>query len=343
MPRPETQALPSRPEGYAREVRGPVEWIFPSTATSIARELQETRRGAWSRVTTDLGGRIDPELSIRIAKNPEEMRELAPTRAPPPPYAVGVAYPARGLILLTLSAPDTWERPDLDKVLTHELSHIALYRSARGHALPHWFIEGVATYQAGEASLARFQTLWTAVVAGNVLPLDQVDGRFPHRPHEVNIAYAQSANLVAYMRKDDGDARHFRMLLRHVREGESFEEAVQQAYGVSLASIERHWREGLDSRLTPLPLLLGASGGIWFIAVLLLMLAYVVQRRRTKKKLDRWEREEAATLVEVQSPPPPPSDEQEGRVLLLVPGDPPQGRESGIPTVEVDGKDHTLH
>ena len=70
--------------------------------------------------------------------------------APPPAYAVGVAYPALGLVLLTLSAPDTWERPDLDRVFIHELAHVATHRAAGGNGVPRWLDEGIAIHVAGE-------------------------------------------------------------------------------------------------------------------------------------------------------------------------------------------------
>ena len=57
------------------------------------------------------------------------MAKLAPTGAPPPAYAVGVAYPALRLILLSMVTPDKWLPPDLDAVYTHELSHVALHEA----------------------------------------------------------------------------------------------------------------------------------------------------------------------------------------------------------------------
>ncbi|MBW2463461.1 MAG: hypothetical protein JRH11_17555, partial [Deltaproteobacteria bacterium] len=186
--------LPDPPEDYVSEVRGAVHWTFPATATSVVRELQGHYANAWARVVSDFGGSIDDEVTIRVGLNPEEMHALAPVGHPAPDYAAGVAYPRFGVILLTLQAPDSWQRPDVEKVLTHELSHIALYRAVGGQHLPRWFVEGVAVQQAGENDLNRIKKLWEAVVADNVVPLADLDNSFPRYAHRVSVAYAQSAD-----------------------------------------------------------------------------------------------------------------------------------------------------
>ena len=130
-------ALPDAPDDYGAERRGDVRWEFPAQAADVAHELQEVYEEHWSRLAEELGGDTEGPLTIRIGRNPEEMSALAPLGAPPPAYASGVAYPARGLILLTLAAPETWQRPDVDSVLVHELSHIALHRAMHGRAAQH--------------------------------------------------------------------------------------------------------------------------------------------------------------------------------------------------------------
>src|SRR5690606_2718517 len=118
---------------------GDVVWEYHERTEAIARELIEVHREAWPRIAEELGGVVDGSLVVRIARSPEEMAALAPIGQPPPPYASGVAYPRRGLVLLTLTAPETWQRPDVDRVLVHELSHVALHRAVNGHPIPRWF------------------------------------------------------------------------------------------------------------------------------------------------------------------------------------------------------------
>jgi len=130
---------------------------------------------------------------------------MAPIGAPPPDYATGVAYSHRGLILLTMSAPQTWEPPDLEVVLVHELSHVALYRAVLGNHVPRWFNEGVAIQQSEVRLLPRMESLLRAAAQRSMLRLSELDKHFPNRPHEVNIAYAQSADVVGFLRRSNND------------------------------------------------------------------------------------------------------------------------------------------
>ncbi len=339
-------ALPAPPADYTVERRGRVDWVFPKQATSEARSLENAFDGAWRSVITDMGGSVDSHMTIRIGRNPEEMAALAPVGFPPPEYASGVAYPAFGVILLTLTAPETWQRPDMDVVLTHELSHVALRRAVDGHPLPRWFVEGVAIHQSHEFSLARMRTLWEATIRHHLLPLNELSARFPSRVYGVQVAYAESADVVAYLRHDDTGAACFRELIRKVRAGMTFPQAVRAAYGMSLGDVERDWHAGLSQRFQTLPLLVG-GGSLWVLVTLLLFAVWARRRRRNRAKLVAWAEKDALvdrleSVVDARLAEPPPSEPVEGRMLMVVTGE-HDGRDPEVPTVEYEGRNHTLH
>jgi hypothetical protein len=333
--------LPDPPPGYQEEWRGNVQWTFPTSARAPIDDLQRTLDEAWPQVVEDLGGHIASDLRIRVGRNTDDMRALAPRGRAPPTYASGVAYSDLGLILLTLTAPDTGKRPDVETILVHELSHVALHRAVDGRPLPRWFVEGLAIHQAGEASLARTRVLWEATLQGRLLPLSELDRRFPGHRAGVNVAYAQATSLVTHLWDDDPE--RFRALIAHLREGDEFEQALLSSYGFSLAALERTWRADVTRRFRTLPLLLG-GGTIWVLASFLVFVAYARSKRRAKKKLDRWQAEEAAVDRAEQAatraletwPPEQPSNVRRS-------GDPPQGREPEVPTVRWEGRNHTLH
>jgi len=120
------------PPGYIAETHGTVKWIFQESTRPQMQELSELQSTAWKRIRSELGGRIDANIEIRIAINPEQMQALAPKKVQLPSYATGVAFPELGLILLTLTAPDSWEPVAIKPVLVHELSHLALHRAVDG-------------------------------------------------------------------------------------------------------------------------------------------------------------------------------------------------------------------
>ncbi len=347
-------ALPDAPDDYQQEVVGAARWEYPRQASGVAETLQATYETEWPRITAELGGEIDDALIIRIGRNHEEMSALAPVGAPPPAYAVGVAYPHRGLILLTLTAPQTNERPDVDSVLAHELSHIALHRAVGGNPTPRWFTEGVAIHQAHEKSFERVQTLWGATVGGRLLTFAQLDGGFPSNPNRVSLAYAQSADFVDWLRGRPNGAAKLRDVIRRVRDGQRFQTALERTYSASMTRLEIDWHDSLSERFQALPLLFG-SGGLWVFAALLIVIAYARRRRKDREKFAEWATEERAAAATAQAllalqvsearhttGPSPTEPDEELDVIFVVPPE-PLGPDVGVPTVEHGGRSHTLH
>ncbi|MDQ3036736.1 MAG: peptidase MA family metallohydrolase [Myxococcota bacterium] len=356
-------ALPAAPEGFLQRDEGAVRWDYPAAAAGLVEQLAATVRTEWPRIEQELGADVDDTLVIRIARNPDEMTALAPTRAPPPAYAVGVAYPASGLVLLTLSAPETWQRPDVVQVLTHELSHVALHRAAGGHAVPRWLAEGLAIHQARERSFERVQTLWEATVRGTLLPLDDLSRGFPSRPHEVSVAYAESADFVEWLRRRGDSDRQFAELLSRIARGQSFETAVSQTWSAGIGQLEHEWRAGLTERYGAMPLLLG-TGVIWALISLLVVIAWARRRRDARTRLSQWAREESAddAATEEVALADAPVRVRVLRTADATVGDdddseddsddedpdPPRTDALGrpdphVPTVVWDGRSHTLH
>ncbi len=338
--------LPRVPDTFRVERRGDVVWSFPARATDEAHALQATYDEAWPRIVAELGGDVPAAAEIRLATSPEEMRALAPIGAPPPAYATGVTYPGAALVMISFTAPETWERPAMEKVLAHELSHLALHRAVPSARLPRWFVEGLAIQQSGEHSIARVQTLWEAVVGGSLIPLSRLSGSFPSRPHDVSLAYAQSASLIAYLRSDEPRRGKFQRLIAELREGQTFSAALFETYYVTPSDLEREWRADVSERFTALPLVATGSG-VWAIAMVLAVAAYVRRRRKHHRTIARWAVEEAATrAAEVRDAERRALEAQrwsdavaatDGLALF------PDEREAEVPTVRHAGRDHTVH
>jgi hypothetical protein len=292
--------IPPLPPDFVRRTAGTLTFEMPAAAESTMRDVIDSAATEWVRITGELGADPVAPLLIRVGRNPEEMARLAPLEAPPPEYAVGVAYPALDLVLLTLTAPETWERPDVPHVFSHELAHVALHRAVRGvdgertfeRTVPRWFDEGIAIHLAGERSIERVETLWQGTISGQLIPLDRLDRGFPSRPHAVSLAYAESADFVAFIlrRGDDGPAK-LRQLLERIRGGDSFEGAVSLTFTSTLGQLEDEWRTALGERYGAAPLLLG-SGLAWVVVGFLIVLAFRKRRVNNKKVLLRWSEEE---------------------------------------------------
>jgi hypothetical protein len=325
-------SLPSPPDGYQTERIGSVAWTYPESERGRVEDLIETFDEHWSTVIEDLGVVVDDDLVIRVARNPREMRAMAPVGHPPPDYATGVAYSRWGVILLTMSAPQTWEPPDLEVVLVHELSHVALYRAVRGNDVPRWFNEGVAIHQSEVRLLPRMESLLRAAAQRSMHRLSDLDKHFPSRPYEVNVAYAQSADVIGFLRRSNNDERRFHRLIQSLRDGETFDTALATGYGWTRMGLEREWRDSLRTRYRILPALFAGST-VWVAAAILVIFAYRRRRRYHHLKLEQMAyREELEARAAAASQPPS--------------APPPRGdmvTETGIPIVEHDGESHTLH
>lgn len=350
------ERLPEVPAGFISRESDAVHWDHPAEARAgeIVDQLDAIVRIEWPRIERELGADVADELVIRVARNPDEMRALAPSEAPPPAYAVGVAYPASGLVLLTLSAPETWDRPDLAHVVVHELSHVALHRALDGRAVPRWFTEGLAIRQAHERSFERIQSLWDATVRGQLIPLDDLSRSFPARPHQVGIAYAESADFVEWLhRRGDGPA-HIAELVSRIRRGQDFETAVSQTWSLGIGQLEHEWREGLAERFGAMPLLLG-TGVIWFVISVLVVIAWARRKSDARRTVHRWEAEEAEEAEEARARARAQAlaelrarAEAHGKAAARQSDDgdedgAPAERDPHLPTIRWEGRDHTVH
>lgn len=282
---------PPVPRHYVIERRANAIIAFPAEIRpAIAGALAHVERDIQS-LQQQFGLAALPPIEVRLVPNPETMRQLAPQEAPPPVYAVGVAYPSLRLTLVSTSAPRTWEAADVRRVLRHELSHLLLAIATNNAPLPRWFSEGVAIEQAGEHSFERFEELARASVTRSLIPLAELDRAFGERSGNVDLAYAQSADLVGFLLKKDGHAR-LAVFAAHERAGVAFEQSVQRTWAMSLRSAELTWKEDVANRHLLLPFVLG-GGVLWGGAAVLLIVAFLRARRRGRRILAQWAADDA--------------------------------------------------
>ncbi len=247
-----------------------------------------------------------------------------------------------GLILLTLTAPDSWKPVAIESVLVHEMSHLALHRAVNGVEVPRWFSEGVAIYQSQERSFARTKTLWEGSLQSRLIPLERLSEAFPSRRHQVNLAYAQSADFVSFLLEGEDNRYRFIQLIKNLRQGKSFSEAVGSAYHLPLGYLEREWIKSLRQRFGRWPLLLTGMGTLWVLACILLLAAYIQMKRKHKATLKRWAFEEAR-VAQLQRSAPVSNDLPKRTHSTDRDSQAQTPDRTSIPTIEYDGRNHTVH
>ncbi len=297
------QTLPPVPHEHVQVRRGRFEFSYPARMEPlVARSIEQAPRDARS-IANQLGLTDLPRLRVRFVRDLDGMRALAPRAAPPPSYAVGVAYPRIGLTLVAMVSPGGREAVDVPRVLRHEISHLLLAAATEHADVPRWFSEGLAIQQAGEHDFTRFRTLAMAGFTGALLPLPRLDAAFADGSGRVDIAYAQSASFVDFMMHSGGSAR-FPVLVVHLREGMGFEQAVRETYARSLLNVDADWRQEVRVRFLTAPLWAG-TGLLWIAAAGLLVLAAARRRQRGREIMARWEAEAEALAglhIQIVSP-----------------------------------------
>jgi hypothetical protein len=203
-------------------------------------------------------------------------------------------------------------------------------------------------HEAGENTIDRIRVLWEGALAGRLVPIARLDQSFSSHHGTVDLAYAQSADLVAYILDGEGDAIRFRVMIAQMRGGLAFEQAFTKAYGFSVDDLERAWRERVSRRFGRWPSMLVGLSALWALGAVLLFIGYVRVRRRQRRTLDRWaiEEEALAQPLPVQPPPPPPVSNPpspRGPDDVLDAWQEQKRRDGELPTVTHEGRSYTLH
>jgi hypothetical protein len=338
--------LPPIPVGFNSYDAGWVHFIYHPSSRERVQPLIAQAEAVRHDLTERLGFPVLSEVRVEIARTPGEMATFAPSGAPYPEYAAGVAYSELGLVLLSLTPIHPGQEQDLAEVFRHELAHVALHDALNGQPVPRWFNEGFAVFASGESSFARMKTLSMSTVGGSLIPLRDLEASFPDDETKAQIAYAEAVDVVRFLVRRE-DIHRFRALISELREGQSFEKAVLDSYAVDLATLEVEWRDDASRRYTFVPLLLSGTF-FWVIALGLAIWAWRRRKRRDKLTLQKWAREEAVEDLQ-RARLALRTEAARVHIVLAKGADLPVAQlaasssEKEIPVVEHDGSWHTLH
>ncbi len=247
----------------------------------------------WSRLEGTMGRDLDDTLRIRYVEHAGQVARATGM----PKWVAGVARSSTGDIMLARFGPDG-SRTNLDALLMHELTHVALYRATNGAPVPRWFNEGVADSLSEEIDLLATDRLAGAVFGAGVPVLDELDATFRADREQVALAYATSRDFLTYLRYYDPKRRAFSDLLFGLRAGLGFETAVLTAYGKGLHELDAQWRGGLMARFAWFPLL-SAEGMPFVVVGPLVAVAWWRRRRFMRRAWDRLAAEDAVSPTEV--------------------------------------------
>ncbi len=254
------------------------------TALRLSRHIAATLPGLARELDLAIGNRIH----VVVAPTQAAFHDLQPGRAPD--WADGPAWPKHGWIFLRAPRLRGQTTETLEMVLEHELVHILLGRAFGSRTVPRWLQEGLAQLMAGEYTAETTKTLAQGTLGDNLISLQELSRGFPKNPLRAHLAYAQSADLVAFIRNEYGPTA-LKKVIHGLAAGENFAPTIRRATGDLVEEVDHKWRSRLKAspfQLSPL-----MDEGVWWgLGAFLVPLAWFAARRRNRKKLDRWKREE---------------------------------------------------
>jgi Peptidase MA superfamily len=280
---PVTPADWSTVPGTYLRVHGPLELV--PVLMRVARHGSEVLPDFAERLNVPIGSTIH----IYVAPDDATFRQLQPGR--PPTWADATAWPELGVVFLR--APDARQGGDpepLEQVLEHELVHILIGRAFAPNDPPAWLQEGAAQVLANQLGPEEAQILARGAAGAGLISLDALQARFPVDARRAELAYAQSADFLAFLMETGGDDV-LPKLVESSRAGGSIRQVVYTSTGRFLEDAEAEWK----ARHTGLPIRLAALANLdWVfgLGALALVIAWVRRRRQFKRRLEEMGREE---------------------------------------------------
>ena len=177
-------------------------------------------------------------------------------------WQAGHTDPDLGVLLVTAVNPLT-AAADLAQTIPHELTHLRLYQLKSGHELPLWYEEGLAML--AEGSLGDADLLATAVAEQTTLPVRDLCLAFPEEEGAVDLALAQSASLLAYIRMQFGD-QALRQLGTNYLASAGCEAGLTQTLDMPVSDLQADWLATLAPESGWRNFF--AQNGLWLLLVL---------------------------------------------------------------------------
>jgi len=228
-------------------------------------------------------------MRVVLADDEESFFAMQPGR--PPLWADGTAWPHQALVFLKSPRARPGTATPLEVVLDHEITHVLLGQAFGHRPVPTWLQEGLAQWIAGEYGPDTVRRLSRASLSGGLLTLDDIKFGFPKDPIRANLAYAQSADLIAYIASEHGEEA-IHELVGEMARGTPVNAAFRKATGSFAHELDAQWRDRLEQSSFGISLL--AEETLWFgLGAPVLVLGWLGVRRRNRRRKEQWREEEA--------------------------------------------------
>ncbi|MBT3221806.1 MAG: hypothetical protein HN348_22235 [Proteobacteria bacterium] len=281
---------PRSPPSHFETVKSPflrVHGAPRDDATLLA--LAQHGSASMVRLANELRVPIGRTVDVYLAESDEQFARMQPGKAPM--WADGTAYAALGAVYLRTPRIRGGQPTPLEVVLDHELIHILLGRAFLPQRVPSWLQEGFAQVYSGEFSPETTRRLAEGMLGGGLIRLDALTRGFPDNPLRARMAYAQSADLISWMRAEHGEEA-MQELVEEMARGVEVRVAIRRATGTGLDELDEEWRARLTKGV-PLSLWALFDENVLFgLCGLALIVGGLMRRRQFRRRLVEMEEEE---------------------------------------------------
>lgn len=282
--------LPAVPDGWTTVPGTYLRVHGPEELTGVLLRVARHGSTALPHLADELDVPIGETIHVYVAPDDATFRAIQPGL--PPTWADATTWPKLGAVFLRAPAARPGDDEPLEQVFDHELVHVLLGRAFAPKAPPTWLQEGVAQVLAHELGPEEAATLQQASLVGALAGVQALELGFPADAHRAKIAYAESADFVAYLGERYG-RDIVPKLVRESRGGATLRQTVYASTGGHyLEDVEKDWLARYDT--APVKFAALANGEwVWWIGAVVLAVAWVRRRREFKRRLAEMEAEEA--------------------------------------------------
>lgn len=250
----------------------------------VADKVSSVAADAIPRLLSELGLSRMTQVNVVLISDMDAFRRQQNVRLP----SWGVAFALMGnQIMIVDVRRATNAMNTLEKVIPHELSHLLVAQRVGEVALPVWFVEGLAMWQAREWSLLEHWRLMEAVWGRRALTLAHIRDRLPAGEAQARDAYRIA--YVGFTERFGDEIGLVPAFLDQVVSSEDFAVAFEEFWGEteidyytrSAHALDRKYRSGL---------LLFQTGPLFtlmaFLFLFVILRLYIRNRRNLKKMED---------------------------------------------------------
>ena len=264
-------------------------FVHNGRAAGLAMRLAgiaEARRH-YIRYMVGLGDAGNEKVEVRIAVNDQEMREMTGSASRIEKWVAGLTFRGQDLIVMSARGNEYFKASD---TFVHELAHLYLDKAVGDRFVPRWFHEGFAMLASTDDMGARMHSILAATAVGSLIPIHELEFRFPSKQPAVHLAYAQSMFFIRYLQRVSGSIG-VRELIDDLRAGMPFEAAFMSTWHASPDQMFDAFSRSF-SRLDSVLAFLTSATLLWGLMVGIFLFVYFRKKAMVRRRVEMWELEE---------------------------------------------------